>query len=136
MENVREEEKKFESNTRKLLTEITNESSARNELTKSNLAEVIDKIAFVQGEIVAERKSREDGYDIMIKRIGNKILGINETLNQERKQREMVYGDYLKLLNEIYSRFQEEISVNLLGWKRIEKKSSKHAVEVAGRNVF
>ena len=75
------------------------------------LAEIVDKIAFVQGEIFSERKNREDVYDAMIKRIGNEILRINEVVNQERRQREIVYGDYLKMLNDIYGRFCEEVSV-------------------------
>ena len=111
MENEREEEKKFEGNSQKLLQEIANESNTRNDITKNMLAEIVDKIAFVQGEIFSERKNREDGYDEMIKRIGNEILRINEIVNQERRQREIVYGDYLKLLNDIYGRFCEEVSV-------------------------
>lgn len=75
------------------------------------MAEILDKIAFVQGEIFSERKNREDGYDAMIKRIGNEILRINDLILQERRQRESVYGDYLKLLNEIHARFKEELSV-------------------------
>lgn len=76
------------------------------------MAEILDKIAFVQGEIYSERKNREDSYDSMIKRIGNEILRINELILQERRQRESVYGDYMKLLNEIYARFNEELAVS------------------------
>lgn len=83
----------------------------RSDTAKAAMAEILDKIAFVQGEIFSERKNREDGYDGMIKRIGNEILRINDLILQERKQREAVYGDYLKLLNDIYARFREELAV-------------------------
>ncbi len=78
------------------------------------MSEILDKIAFVQGEVYSERKNREDSYDAMIKRIGNEILRINDLILQEKKQRESVYGEYGKLLGEIYSRFNEEVTVSSL----------------------
>jgi len=79
------------------------------------MSEILDKIAYVQGEVFSERKNREDAYDIMIKRVGSEILRINDLILQEKKQREGSHGDYMKLLNEIYARFNEEVTVGLEG---------------------
>ena len=108
---MKDEERKFESSSHKLLQEITAESGVRSDTAKAAMCEILDKIAFVQGEVFSERKNREESYDAMIKRIGNEILRVNDIILTEKKQRESVYGDYMRLLNEIYGRFNEEVAV-------------------------
>lgn len=135
-ENVREEERKFESSSQKLLQEIGAESGVRSDTAKATMAEILDKIAFVQGEIYSERKNREDSYDAMIKRIGNEILRVNDLILQERRQRETVYGDYMKLLNEIYARFNEELAVSSPDREQPAQEPPEHAPAAVGGDVF
>ena len=66
------------------------QDEARNRVLGKNevLGVVQDKISVLQGEILAEKKNREECYDELIKRLGGHVLRVNNLVINEKKNRE------------------------------------------------
>ena len=61
----------------------------------STLSKVTDELSMIQGELFAERKAREESYDLIIKKLGGQILKLNETISQERS---VIYPNLISIM--------------------------------------
>ena len=74
----------FDTKVVKIRSEMHQERREQDNLMASTLSKVTDELSMIQGELFAERKAREESYEVIIKKLGGQILKLNETISQER----------------------------------------------------
>ena len=75
----------FEDKMGKLRGEMQVEKRGREMIETNTIAALTDQISTLQGELFGERKNREETYDLIIKKLGNDVLRVNDIINGEKK---------------------------------------------------
>lgn len=106
----------FEEKMGKLRGEMQVEKRGREMIESNTIAALTDQISTLQGELFGERKNREETYDLIIKKLGNDVLRVNDIINGEKK----VIFCRLRIFD---------------GWKIDQRGSALRTVEAVGRNA-
>ena len=77
--------KEFEEKVSSLRTDMVADRKERDVKISNMLSNISDELSLIQGELFAERRSREETYDGIIKKLGADVLRINDLLNRESK---------------------------------------------------
>lgn len=107
--------------------EITFEARNQDSNQMEAIRNINDHLSEIQGMIVSQRKNRyfhfilnrEEAYEMLIKKLGNDILKLNEALSVTKRAREDTHSSLYKLIEELHGKIVKEINVNFFFLSKI-----------------
>ncbi|CAK84945.1 unnamed protein product (macronuclear) [Paramecium tetraurelia] len=96
----------------------------REETEEKYAEEIGDRVLQLQEEVEEERGQREEQYQQTIKRLGNSILKLQEILTTEKKQREIAQAQMFRMLDEMNVYLNGELNAEKMRERLLNKPSS------------
>jgi hypothetical protein len=59
--------------------------------------------------IASQKKSREEGYEQLIKKLGSDVLKLNEAISVTKRAREESHSTLYKLVDELHGKLTKEL---------------------------
>lgn len=91
---------------------LENTKMNREKRMEDSLASMTGRIGDLQGALLAERRSREEVFDSLIKRLGAEVVRVSGQLQAEKNARDASQSDLLALVSGLYEKFQGEMTVS------------------------